>query len=145
MGMNQNWVQDMLELYKQGYSDVEVCKELGISKKQFSRYCANSEPFAELVEYGHDLAEAWAISQNRLAITGDNFNAVNMKALEKRLENMHGWSQKVETKNANANLEMDVAKLKQELYTLLPDMAKMAGRDDIVLQLAHNPVSNDAE
>ena len=149
MSMNQNWVETMVELYSKGYSDVEVCTSLGVSKKQFSHYINTSPAFAEIVEYGHDLAEAWAYKKNREFVESKDATANNVKALEKRMENMHGWSSKVESKNANLNLEGDVAKLKEELNSLLPEMAKLAGRTDVVTHLSREPllleVSNDEE
>lgn len=145
MSLPQDWVQVMMDHYAQGYSDPEICRLLGISKKQFQQYIARSQPFADLVEYGHDLAEAWALEQNRKFVTDKDITANNVKALEKRLENMHGWSSKVESKNANLNLEADVAKLKQELASIAPDMLKSIGQDRMALQLTHNEVSSDEE
>lgn len=142
MALPVNWVQFMIDLYKEGYSDPEVCAKLGISKKQFHTYIANSQAFADLVEYGHDLAEAWAHTKNREFVTDEKVTANNLKALEKRMENLHGWSTKVEEKSQK-NSETDLTKLLDQLKTLAPDVLTLTGRKDLAMQLV-NQQSEDS-
>lgn len=142
--MQTDWLDKMVSFYSEGYSDAEVCRELGISKKQFRSYIERSPVFADWVDYGHDLAEAWALKQNREFITKSDVSAQNVKALEKRLENMHGWTTKVESKNSNSNSDVDIEKLKLELESLMPEMLKSIGQDKLALQIGHERVIDHA-
>jgi hypothetical protein len=114
-------VKEAMDLYEQGYSDAEVRVHLGLSKKQWNRYLENPY-FAEWVEWGNDLAEAWAHKMNREFVTKENISAQNVKSLEKRLENMHGWSSKVENRADNKSVEKDLKRLQDNLNEKLKEL-----------------------
>lgn len=121
MNQGRDWTQRLLELYEEGRSDIEVCKELGITKRQFNNYITQSPGFRQLVEMGRDRAEAWWMEQSRGSLRDRDFNTV---LWNKHMQNRYGWSDKQDTRSANVNLEGDVEKLtlelKQKLNTILP-------------------------
>lgn len=114
--MNPNWPQLVLDAYGEGKSDLAVCKILGISRKKFMDAYSRNNSFRELVDYGRELSEAWWEDKARENIGNKNFNTNLYKAY---MQQKFDWSDKVDTKNANLNLETDVAKLKEELHSRL--------------------------
>lgn len=129
------WIETMLDLYQAGRADVEVCKELRITRKQFETYMAEVPAFAELVQRGRDYAEAWWLEQGRVNLKNKDF----VTALwTYNLANRYGWSSKRETSQVDPNLNID--KLKDELRKALPDLGKMLNSDVIDLDDARRAV-----
>jgi hypothetical protein len=111
----------IIELYKQGYSDVEVCRELEITKRQFEKMKAVNPIFRDLIEKGNDYAEAWNLEQSRVNLQNKDFNTTLFNT---RMQNMFGWSQKVDqnTKALNVNAEMSKEELLKKLESYLPEL-----------------------
>lgn len=113
------WIDDMLSCYEVGMSDVEVCKELRITRKQFEQHCADIPEFAALVERGRDYSEAWWLEQGRKNLKNKEF----VTALwQFNVVNRLGWSSKRESAAPEAHLNLD--KLRDELRKALPDLAR---------------------
>lgn len=136
---DENWVSKMLDGYSQGMSDIEICKELKLSKKQFNSYLSRSAEFRELVEYGHDLAEAWNVSQSRLNLQNKEFNTPLYKT---RMSNLYGWADKVDNKNANS-LSLDSDQLRREVADRLPEILEMIGQEKAGLLIEHKPTNDE--
>lgn len=111
----------IIDLYKQGYSDVEVCRELEITKRQFEKMKAVNPIFREVIERGNDYAEAWNLEQSRVNLQNKDFNTTLFNT---RMQNMFGWSQKVDqnTKALNVNAEMSKEELLKKLESYLPEL-----------------------
>lgn len=112
---------EIIELYRAGYSDVEVCAELGITKRQFQKMCATNPLFRDVVERGNDYAEAWNLAQSRLNLQNKEFNTTLFNS---RMSNLYGWAQKVDqsTKALNVNAEMSKEELLKKLESYLPEL-----------------------
>ena len=112
------WIEKLLSLYSQGMSDVEVCKELEITRTQFDSYCAEVPAFAALVERGRDYSEAWWLEQGRVNLKNRDF----VTALwQFNVVNRLGWSSKRE---AAVEKHENLDKLRDELRKALPDLAR---------------------
>lgn len=111
----------IIDLYKQGMSDVEVCRELEITKRQFEKMKAVNPIFRAVVERGNDYAEAWNLEQSRVNLHNKDFNTTLFNT---RMQNMYAWSQKVDqnTKALNVNAEMSKEELLKKLESYLPEL-----------------------
>lgn len=114
----KNWAETMINLYREGRSDVEVRRELGVTKKQWENYMRN-QAFAEMVEWGRELAEAWWTEQSRVNLQNKDFNTTLFKA---RMARFYDWHDKVESKNNNTGVEADLKRLKGELNDKLKQL-----------------------
>jgi hypothetical protein len=114
----KNWAQTMIELYREGRSDVEVRRELGVTKKQWDRYLQN-QAFMEMVEWGRELAEAWWTEQSRINLQNKDFNTTLFKA---RMAKFYDWHEKVENKSTNNGVEADLKRLQDNLNDKLKEL-----------------------
>lgn len=133
---SENWVTQMIALYTEGRHDTEVRRELGITKRQWDSYMTRSREFVELVEWGRELAEAWHYEQSRVNLQNKEFNTTLYKT---RMSNIYGWADKVDNRNANANLQMDAEQLRKELGDRLPEVLRLIGKDEAAALLEHKP------
>lgn len=132
----KNWFETMLDQYKEGKSDLEVCKALGITRKQFQKYCEDPR-FKDIVDWGHDLAEAWWEEQSRINLQNKDFNTNLFKA---RMQKFYGWADKVDNANKNVNSEVDLKRLQEELAERLPELMKLVPSEKLSLP---NPNTGD--
>lgn len=140
MSTANDWAMRLLSLYEEGRSDIEVCKELGITKRQFNNYIAQSPGFRQLVEKGRDLAEAWWMEQSRGALRDRDFNT---GLWNKHMQNRYGWTDKQDTRSANVNLEGDVAKLTEELKMKLNTILPLVSEEKKQALLEHIEVQEE--
>ena len=89
-----NYLQEIISLYNEGASDVEIqgylYNKLGfVSFKLWDRWKEEEKEFGQTIKYGQLLSEAWWRSQGRVNLHNKEFNNVlwymNMK-------NRFGWS-----------------------------------------------------
>ena len=90
----ENYKQDILSMYQQGYSDEEIkayfYEKLGsLSFDLWERWLDEEPEFSQLIKYGQLLSLAWWKSHGRVNLQNKEFNNVlwymNMK-------NRFGWS-----------------------------------------------------
>ncbi len=90
----KNWQKIILDIKKDGGSDVEVRVALDISNDLWDRFKKEIGEFSETVKKGQDLCEAWWLKHGRTQLENNKFSAVlwymNMK-------NRFGWKDKSET------------------------------------------------
>lgn len=117
----EHWADKLVRLYSEGCSDTEVCKEMKLSLKQFTKRERDDLVFAELVEYGRLASKAWWMEVGRKYVRQGapaqafNFWYANMK-------NRFGWSDKseaVETLRSDAlsndEITAKIAALKKKI------------------------------
>jgi hypothetical protein len=134
--VNKDWTaNDIIGLYSEGYTDIEVIKELGITRRQFDKMLQVNPHFRETVERGRDYSEAWNLTQSRIHLKDKDFN---VSLFNSRMMNIHGWSQKVDqnNKSLNVNAEMTKEELLKKLETYLPELLP---KRDAPLQIEENP------
>lgn len=95
----ENWQQTIIDLYRDGASDVEVKAQIydwrgSFSNDLWERWMKEEDDFAETVKKGKALAEAWWMVHGRKNIHNKDFNStlwyMNMK-------NRYGWADNQKT------------------------------------------------
>lgn len=119
---SNDWVSKMTSSYKEGMSDVEVCREIDITMKTFNEMYHENEGFKKLVDYGRMLSNAWWMEQGRKNLWNREFSTslwnFNMK-------NRFGWADKTEVNNTmedNPNMNLD--DLRMRLHKAIPKVLK---------------------
>lgn len=111
----------LIELYRQGASDVEIARELDVTIGKFHSLVQDSPAFAAFVEKGRTLAMAWWYEMGRKGLTMEKFNtsgyAFNMK-------NRFGWADKVETTDNTNKAPVDLDAMRAELASQMRKIAK---------------------
>lgn len=116
-----SWAMNIIEYYKQGYSDAEVAAEMSIPMREFNTMLTDNPTFAKLVDFGRTLSLAWWESQARKNINNKNFN-YSVWALT--MKNKFGWADKVETSNNNENTNYSLDELRSQIDKKLKKLAK---------------------
>lgn len=122
--LQTGWLAKMIPLYQEGRSDVEVCKELGITLKYFEGLYTSHPKFKELVDRGRDYAQAWWYEQGRKNLDNKSFMTELWKF---NMANRHGWATKNDTKNLTPEA-VNLDKVREEFKTILPELAALAGQ-----------------
>lgn len=108
----KDWSERILDLYREGYADVEVAAELKLPVREFYEQTRKNAAFGRLVDYGRTLSEAYWVSQGRKSLKDKTFNAsvwvFNMK-------NRFGWAEKSEQVDRGDNKAYNLDELKQKL------------------------------
>lgn len=90
----------MIDLSREGKSDVEVAAEMGVGVLTLRGWADKYESFATAYDIGQALYESWWLEKGRDNLTTRNFNTTLFKFLT---ANKLGYAEKVETKNLNMN------------------------------------------
>lgn len=119
----------MLRCYEEGYADVEICKDLRISFREFERRIKEDELFAQLVEIGRLFSKAWWLTQGREHLRDRSFNFSLWFAT---MKNRFGWADKVEMTGDDKPLDQKSDdELMSEILTKHKNrLAKVAGAYD---------------
>lgn len=118
-----DWAEVVSSGYLKGMADVEIRRELKITKGLWDALYndVESHSFREIVNIGREYAQAWWLTKGREALHDKSFNAnlwhMNMK-------NRYGWSDKttIETKDV---AEMSRDELLASLEKLGPRLKKL--------------------
>lgn len=108
------------EAYEQGAHDIEICKILRLTLRQFQNYYQTDAKFREVVDIGRVMSQAYWLEAGRKNLGNSKFNnglwSFNMK-------NRFGWADK--TENVNSEVSDDsVEALSSKLHSLLPKVLK---------------------
>lgn len=121
LGTSHSWATKIVDHYRCGYSDAEVAADMNINMREFNAMLTDNPTFAKLIEFGRTLSLAWWESQARKNINNKSFNTplwvFNMK-------NKYGWVDKVETTNANENVNLSLDQLRTEVDKKLKKLYK---------------------
>lgn len=111
---------ELLDLYSEGASDVEIARALRITVARFYNLIEEVPEFANFVERGRTLAQAWWYEAGRKNLWNKDFNTTlynfNMK-------NRHGWADKVETGDKN-DKPIDQQAARAALVSALRELGK---------------------
>lgn len=124
MKLPVDWAERMLQHYKEGAADVEICSELALTQKDFDALFNGDSAFQETVLYGRMLCKAWWYKQCRLGLKDKNFNTSLFYAT---MKNRFGWSDKVEsaTKDYREIDEMSEEELRTEIASKTKSIARV--------------------
>ncbi len=113
--------QKLLAMYEQGASDVEIAKALKITIAKFYKLCEEVPEFAEFVERGRTLSQAWWYEVGRTSLFTKEFN---VSLYNFNMKNRHGWADKVDTNDTTNKEPVNLDQAKGKLQALLGQLAK---------------------
>ena len=108
----REWAKRVIALYEAGASDAEVAASERITIKNYYQQIGDNAAFAQLVEFGRTLSQAFWEKQARLNITNKQFNTPLWAFY---MKNKFGWADKTESVNVNENNNMDMDTLRTQL------------------------------
>lgn len=111
-----------MDEYEGGASDVEVCKALRLTEKEFDKRYKEDDLFQRLVQIGRMYAKAFWYKQARLGLRDRAFNG---QLYIKVMQNRYGWADKTENLDRKPEDQLSEDELKGEIKTL---MTKLNGK-----------------
>jgi hypothetical protein len=117
---------NIINLYREGRQDIEVCRELGITRKQFEKAYATNIEFRNVVDRGRDIAEAFWVEQARVNLADKDFNASLYKTA---MQAHYGWADRVDNRNANMNMNLSQEEALARLSAALPGVMHLLPKD----------------
>lgn len=109
----ENWYDDVIELYSEGASDVEIKAQIWKWRGSFSndlwdRWMLEEESFSETIKMGRQLSHAWWTAQGRENLKDKDFSFTGWYM---NMKNRFGWADKKEVKqdiNLDQNGSVDI-------------------------------------
>lgn len=114
-------IQRVIDLYREGGSDVEVADLLNLSLKKFYELIDENDKFAEVVERGRTFAQAWWYRMGRQGLFMEKFNG---SVYNFNMKNRYGWADKVETGDKAASMVVNADEAHDQLRKALSSLAK---------------------
>lgn len=108
----RGWAKELVDNYRQGYSDAEVAAAMNITIKQFYAQIAENPSFARLVEFGRTLSTAFWEGLARKNVDNRQFNT---SLYSFYMKNKFSWADKVETNNVTENTNINLDELRNEI------------------------------
>jgi hypothetical protein len=109
MPATASWATQVVEYYKQGYSDTEVAAALNMTKREFNQMLTQEPTFLKIVDFGRTLSAAYWEGLARTNVKNKTFNTPLYNFY---MKNKFGWADKIETTNANENTNYSLDELK---------------------------------
>lgn len=106
------WVDQMLDMYREGASDAEVAAAQEMTIKKFYANIDKYPAVAEIVEYGRTLSQAFWEHLARKNITNKQFNSPLYAFY---MKNKFAWADKTENINLNENGSTDLDALRKNI------------------------------
>lgn len=142
MGSSHSWAKELIEYYRNGYSDAEVAAAMNISMRQFNTMLTDNPTFSKLVEFGRTLALAWWEGQARKNLGNKQFNTPLWVFT---MKNKYGWADKVETTNTSENVNYDLDTLRSEIDRKVKRLLKTNSADIVAAHEVMKPVKEQDE
>lgn len=107
-----SWATQIIDYYKNGYSDMEVAASLNITKREFNAMLNDNPTFNKIVDLGRTLSAAYWEGLARTNVKNKTFNTPLYNFY---MKNKFGWADKIETTNTNDNNNMNLDQLRTEV------------------------------
>ena len=117
----KDWIEQAMDVYREGGSDVEVCKVIKTTLKKYREMVEVNPKFKELVEYGRLMSEAWWMERARMNLNNKQFNTSLWYAV---MKNRYGWTDKTENIERIDKEISDLDSVKAKLAQQLPNLLK---------------------
>ena len=113
LDLPKGWQNDVLDLYSEGGSDVEVKAMIWRWRKSFSndlwdRWIEDEPEFSETIKMGRILAESWWKENGRTNLKDRDFSYVGWYM---QMKNRYGWADKSEQKSEVTVKDFDITKV----------------------------------
>jgi hypothetical protein len=115
-----NW-EALLEAYGEGASDVEIARLLKITISRFYELMEEHVAFADFVDRGRTLAQAWWYEKGRTSLWDKNFNTALWNF---QMKNRYGWADRVDTTDKTNLDPVNLDQAKGQLQQALKRLAK---------------------
>lgn len=117
----KSWAKELIENYRQGYSDAEVAAALNITVREFYAQLSDNPSFAKLVEFGRTLSTAFWEGLARKNVGNKSFNGALYGFY---MKNKFGWADKVETSNVTENTNINLDELRNQVMEKINQLVK---------------------
>jgi hypothetical protein len=117
----KSWAKELIENYRQGFSDAEVAAAMNITIREFYTQLSDNPSFAKLVEFGRTLSTAFWEGLARKNVTNKTFNS---SLYGFYMKNKFGWTDKVETTNTNENVNTNLDELRSQVMDKINVLVK---------------------
>ena len=116
------WTDKLMTCYKEGMSDVEVCRELELTIRNFNQLYSENEGFKKLVDYGRMLSNAWWMEQGRKNLWNKEFS---VSLWNFNMKNRFGWADKTEVRSDElGDGPVNLDDLRTRLHKAIPKVLK---------------------
>lgn len=113
--------QALTDEYARGASDVEIARLLGITITKFYQVYEQNKAFADFVDAGRTLAQAWWYHAGRSNLMTKGFNVSLYNFI---MKNRFGWADKVEAADTTDKDNLDLNDLKTKVAIQLKKLAE---------------------
>jgi hypothetical protein len=144
MPATASWATQVVEYYKQGYSDTEVAAALNMTKREFNQMLTQEPTFLKIVDFGRTLSAAYWEGLARTNVKNKTFNTPLYNFY---MKNKFGWADKIETTNANENTNYSLDELKVMVRDKVKKLVDTNTLSDVDAKKVLEPiiVKDDAE
>lgn len=111
----------LMASYEEGASDVEIAKQLGVTMVRFYDLIETTPAFADFVDKGRTMAQAWWYEQGRRNLWNKDFNTTLWNF---QMKNKYFWSDKVESKDTTGSEPTNLDEAKAQLQSALKKLSK---------------------
>ena len=118
--------KNIIKLYTEGPQEIEICKAIGWTRKQFEKLYSTNVEFRNVIDRGRDYAEAYWVEQARTKLNDKDFNATLYKTA---MQAHYGWADKVDNRNANMNMNLSQEEALARLSAALPGVMHLLPKD----------------
>lgn len=136
----RTWAQELVYFYSEGYTDAEVAAALKTPIKEYYKRVNDDKVFAQLVDYGRTLSQAFWEGQVRKNLNNKTFNT---SAWAFFMKNKYGWADKTEVASTTENVNMDIDTLRSDVFAKVNKFLKKHSPEITDAQQALAPIMRE--
>jgi hypothetical protein len=140
LGDTRSWAKQLIENYKEGFSDAEVAAAMNITIREFHAQLSNNPSFQKLVEFGRTLSLAFWEGLARKNVANKTFNGALYSLY---MKNKFGWADKIDTTNNNENTNISLDELKTQVMRDIDRLVSKGHPELTEARKVLQPVTNE--